>query len=90
VPTRVHFEADPSGRSTLVEVHTLDRTGLLYAIAGAIAELELDIVVARIQTVGHEVTDVFYVRDRRDGPLDADQVAELELAIRSAIEGLDG
>ena len=89
VPTRVHFEADPSGRSTLVEIHTLDRIGLLYAIAGAIAELELDIVVARIQTVGHEVTDVFYVRDRRDGPLDADQTSELELAIRSAIEGLD-
>jgi [protein-PII] uridylyltransferase len=90
VPTRVHFETDPSGRSTVVEVHTLDRIGLLYAIAGAIAELELDIVVARIQTVGHEVTDVFYVRERRGGPLDADQVAELELAIRSAIEGLDG
>jgi [protein-PII] uridylyltransferase len=89
VPTRVHFEPDPSGRSTVVEVHTLDRIGLLYAIAGAIAELELDIVVARIQTVGHEVTDVFYVRDRRDGPLDDDQLAELELAIRSAIEGLD-
>jgi len=90
VPTRIHFEPDPSGRSTVVEVHTLDRIGLLYAIAGAIAELELDIVVARIQTVGHEVTDVFYVRDRRDGPLDDDQIAELELAIRSAIEGLEG
>jgi [protein-PII] uridylyltransferase len=88
LPTLVHFEADPSGRSTVVEIHTLDRLGVLYAIAGAIAELELDIVVARIQTVGHEVTDVFYVRDRRQEPLDDDQCAELELAIRSALEDL--
>jgi [protein-PII] uridylyltransferase len=85
LPTRVHFEVDPSGRATVVEVHTVDRLGVLYAITGAIAELELDIVVARIQTVGHEVTDVFYVRDRRSGPLDDDQQGELELAIRGAL-----
>jgi len=88
LPTLLHFEADPSGRSTVVEIHTLDRLGVLYAIAGAIAELELDIVVARIQTVGHEVTDVFYLRDRRQQPLDGDQCTELELAIRSALEDL--
>jgi [protein-PII] uridylyltransferase len=67
---------------------TGDRLGILYAIASAIAELELDIVVARVQTIGHEVTDVFYLRDRRDGPLDADQQSELALAVGSAIEDL--
>ena len=88
VPTSVTFDDDPSGRSTVVEVHTGDRLGVLYAIASAIAELELDIVVARVQTVGHEVTDVFYLRDRRDGPLDADQRSELELAVTGALEDL--
>jgi UTP:GlnB (protein PII) uridylyltransferase len=61
---------------------------VLYAIASAIAELELDIVVARVQTVGHEVTDVFYLRDRREGPLDTDQQSELELAVTCALEAL--
>jgi [protein-PII] uridylyltransferase len=88
VPTAVTFGDDPSGRSTVVEVRTGDRLGVLYSIASAIAELELDIVVARVQTVGHEVTDVFYLRDRRDGPLDADQCIELELAVTVALEDL--
>lgn len=88
VPTSVTFADDPSGRSTIAEVRTGDRLGVLHAIASAIAELELDIVVARIQTVGHEVTDVFALRDRGDGPLDADQCSELELAITEALEDL--
>ncbi len=88
LPTVLTFSEDPSGRSTVVEIRTLDRIGVLYAIASAIAELELDIVVARVQTVGHEVTDVFYLRDRRDGPLDVDQQSELDLAVTSALEAL--
>jgi [protein-PII] uridylyltransferase len=52
VPTEVTTDEDPSGRSTVIEVRTLDRVGVLYAIATALSELELDIVVARIQTSG--------------------------------------
>ena len=88
VATAVTFSADPSGRSTVIEVRTGDRLGVRYTITSAIAELELDIVVARVQTVGHEVTDVFYLRDRRDGPLDVDQCTELELAVTVALEDL--
>ena len=88
VPTAVTYSEDPSGRSTVVEVRTGDRLGVLYAITSAIAELELDIVVARVQTAGHEVTDVFYLRDRRDGPLDGDQRSELELAVVTALSDL--
>jgi [protein-PII] uridylyltransferase len=88
VPTSVTTEPDASGRSTIVEVHTLDRIGVLYAIATALAELELDIVVARVQTLGHEVVDAFYLRDADGGPLDRDHLAELELAVRSALDEL--
>jgi [protein-PII] uridylyltransferase len=69
-------------------VRRLDRIGVLYAIATALAALELDIVVARIQTVGHEVVDVFYIRDRTGGPLTPDHLAELELGVTAAIEEL--
>jgi [protein-PII] uridylyltransferase len=88
VPTKVVVADDPAGRSTIVEVHTLDRIGVLYAIATALAELELDLVVARVQTLGHEVVDVFFVRDGDGEPLDADHLAELELAITAAIDAL--
>jgi [protein-PII] uridylyltransferase len=88
VATSVTATAASSRPTTLVEVHTVDRIGVLYAIAAAFAELELDLVVARVQTVGHEVVDVFELRDAEGGPLDADHVAELELALRAAIDEL--
>lgn len=85
VETAVTCTDDTAGRSSMVEVRTGDRIGVLYAIASAIAELELDIVIARIETEGHEVTDVFTLRDRKGGMLDADQCSELELAITEAL-----
>lgn len=90
VATRITAEPDPAGRSTLLEVHTRDRVGVLYAIATALAELQLDIVVARIQTLGREVVDVFAVRDADGNPLDAHHLDELELAVAGAIEELSG
>jgi [protein-PII] uridylyltransferase len=86
--TTVTARTPVDGSTTLVEVHTLDRIGVLYAIAAALAELELDLVVARVQTLGHEVVDVFELRDADGGPLDPDHLAELELAVRAAIDEL--
>lgn len=86
VPTRISTGLDPSGSATLVEVRTLDRLGALYDIATALAELHLDLVVARVQTIGHEVVDAFHLRNARGQPLDGDHLAELDLAIRSALE----
>jgi len=34
------------------------------------------------------VTDVFYLRDRREGQLDTDQQSELKLAVTAALEAL--
>ncbi len=88
VTTTVTTGPDPAGTATIVEVSTVDRLGVLYAIATALAELELDIVVARAQTLGYEVVDVFYVRDADGLPLDADHVTELELAVTAALAAL--
>ncbi|GGI06053.1 bifunctional uridylyltransferase/uridylyl-removing enzyme [Egicoccus halophilus] len=90
VPTTITAQLDGAGRATLVEVRTRDRVGVLYAIATALAELELDIVVARIQTLGREVVDVFSVRDADGRPLDEDHLGELHLAVAGAIEEVAG
>ena len=85
VETAVSTSRDAAGRATLVEVRTIDRVGVLYRIASALAELELDLVVAKVGTFGHEAHDVFTVRDGHGQPLDADHCAELELAIHAAL-----
>ena len=85
VPTKATTSRDPSGRLTVLEVHTLDRIGVLYRIASALAELELDLVVAKVLTMGFEVVDTFYVRDADGQPLDEDHTRELDLAVTAAL-----
>ena len=49
---------------TVIEVHALDRPGLLFDLARGLSDLELDIASAHIATFGEKAVDVFYVRDR--------------------------
>ena len=62
VRTSVRIDNDASSNATVVEVRAPDRVGLLYRITKAIADLGLDIRHARVQTLGPEVVDTFYVR----------------------------
>lgn len=87
VTNRVVVDNDVSDAATVVEVHTEDRMGVLYRITGAIAELGLDIRSARVQTLGHEVVDAFYLLDPHGQKLvDPDAVEAVEVAILHALE----
>jgi [protein-PII] uridylyltransferase len=52
---------DDSTQATIVEVFTLDRVGVLYAITQTLADLDLDISLAKVSTEGEKAADVFYV-----------------------------
>ena len=52
---------DESAHATIVEVSTRDRVGVLYAITQTLADLGLDISLAKVSTEGEKVADVFYV-----------------------------
>jgi [protein-PII] uridylyltransferase len=52
-----------SATDTVLEVHTDDEIGLLYRLASALADLGLDVRVAKVATLGERVVDTFYVRD---------------------------
>lgn len=52
---------DDSTQATIVEVATRDRVGVLYAITQTLADLGLDISLAKVSTEGEKVADVFYV-----------------------------
>ena len=60
VPTEIRIH-DDSTAATNVEVFTRDRVGVLYAIAQTLADLGLDISLAKVSTEGEKVADVFYV-----------------------------
>jgi [protein-PII] uridylyltransferase len=52
-----------SSDHTVIEVLTKDRPGLLFTLAQALHELSLTIHVAKINTEGTRVADVFYVSE---------------------------
>ena len=86
VDVRILDEA--SVHSTVVEVRGPDVLGLLYAIAAGLGDLDLDIHVAKVDTLGTRVVDAFYVRDSDGAPLDPERTAEVRAAIRHRVEAL--
>jgi [protein-PII] uridylyltransferase len=88
VAPAVKVDNEISDTATVIEVHAADAIGVLYRITRAIAELELDIGSAKVQTMAHEVVDSFYLRDT-DGKkiIDPAALAEIERAILHSLTG---
>jgi len=83
---RVLIDNDASSGATVVEVHAPDSIGVLYRITRALNELDIDIRTAKVQTLGDQVVDAFYVRTA-DGEkvTDTGHQAEMERAIIHAV-----
>ncbi len=86
---RIH---DDSTQATIVEVFTRDRVGVLYAITQTLADLGLDILLAKISTEGEKVADVFYVTRGGKRIVDAGERQILVDRLRLAVDtsGLTG
>jgi [protein-PII] uridylyltransferase len=65
---RVSLVDDASDTATVVEVRAHDAPGLLWRVGRALGECGLDVRAARVETLGAEAVDVFYVTDG-DGKL---------------------
>ena len=68
-PPKVTLVDDASIRATVVEVRAHDEPGLLWRIGRALGECGLDVRAARVETLGAEAVDVFYVTDGDGKPL---------------------
>ena len=89
-PARISWhDGEVSGAATgIVEVRAGDRAGLLYRLTSAIAEEGLDVTSARIETLGADAVDSFYVSNPSGSPVQPDQRARVDAALEAATRGL--
>jgi len=86
-PLTVRSHNDVSEFSTVVEVGAPDRIGLLYDVTRALADLRLDVHLAKVATYDGRVVDAFYVRDALGRKIvDEPQLAEIERAMRERLD----
>jgi [protein-PII] uridylyltransferase len=81
----VTFDNASSETATVIEVSCRDDVGVLYRISRALSELTVAIWTARIQTIGDEVVDAFYVTHDGGKILDERHQREIERAVLHAI-----
>ncbi len=91
-PPRISWHnGEVSGAHTgIVEVRAGDRAGLLYRLTAAIAGEGLDVTSARIETLGGDVVDCFYVANPSGDPVDPGQRRRVDAALLAAMLPVTG
>ena len=73
-PPKVTLLDDASSTASVIEVRAHDAPGLLWRIGRALGDCGLDVRAARVETLGAEAVDVFYVVDASGGPVTGPQI----------------
>jgi [protein-PII] uridylyltransferase len=69
IPTVIQFHADLQNNQTILELITTDRPGLLSQIGQVFNNQDINLLSARITTIGSRVEDMFYINDLQLQPL---------------------
>jgi len=90
VTSEVTVHNDASDDASVIEIRTGNAIGVLYRLARAFVDLQLDVRHAKVQTLGDEVVDSFYVVDRHGAKITGDdQLGELRRAVLFELARLD-
>jgi [protein-PII] uridylyltransferase len=85
---KVTLVDDASETATIVEVRAHDAPGLLWRVGRALGECGLNVRAARVETLGAEVVDVFYVTGEDGQPLtDPEQRRATVHSVLAALAG---
>src|SRR5262245_11911105 len=86
VPTRVEVHNDVSPDYTVLDVYAADRVGLLFTITNSLYHAWVQIHLAKISTMVHEVLDVFYVTDAEGRKIeDPGRIESIRAALVAAL-----
>lgn len=87
VPTRISFSQQPDKGLTLMEINAGDMPGLLSRLGEAMDGLGIRVHNARINTLGEQAQDIFYVTTREgDRITDEDQQDTIRAGLTKALQ----
>lgn len=87
VPTQVVLSNDLTNERSVLDIHTLDRPGLLARIGTIFSEFNVAVQNARIATLGERAEDVFFVTDKAGQPLSDPQLCQnLQQRLKDALD----
>jgi len=82
---RVRVLPDVSGTATVLEVRAADQAALVWRLCQALADLEVDVRSAHLETLGPQAEDVAYVTDRAGRPLGPERAEQVRAAVQEAL-----
>jgi [protein-PII] uridylyltransferase len=90
VPTEVNIDNRCATGHSVIEVTTKDQLGLLFWLSNTLLHLDLQISLAKINTEGTQVADVFYVTDTSGAKITGpERIEEVKGRILSTIAHLE-
>jgi [protein-PII] uridylyltransferase len=88
-PTQIGFSEDPLQPRTVLEIIAGDRPGLLSEIGKVFLAEQIDVITAKIMTIGERAEDVFYVTDGGGRPLGEDARRRLQERLAQVLDRRD-
>jgi [protein-PII] uridylyltransferase len=84
-PTRVTITRDARNNRSALELVAGDRPGLLCDVGKVLWEERVDLLGARVSTIGERAEDVFYVTDLQQQPLSDAAATQLQSRLIAAL-----
>jgi len=89
VPTQISFIKNENSDNTIFELVALDMPGLLATIGDVFTKHKINLINAKITTIGERVEDFFIITDNEDQELTVDAQQKLKQALLKAIEKIN-
>lgn len=74
----LNFSTDTKQKYTNLELKTYDRLGLVSTIAHIFLQCNIDVISAKLTTLGDQVEDIFLIKTHTNQPLNSTEIANLQ------------
>ncbi|MEP9364443.1 [protein-PII] uridylyltransferase [Nocardioides sp. CN2-186] len=76
---------EASDLATVLEVRAADRPGVVFVVCSTLADMDIAVRSAHVDTLGPQAVDVFYLQEASAGALSDTRAAEAAHAVRAAL-----